>query len=101
MMCVFPQIPHNLLIEDYFSGRRKARYYDLNGEHQFEKKLQRVRHMQQFVTDFRKEYKGKRGGNFCPVKLNNALHKILMEKFGEDRFTGWWIYKDVAEKADI
>lgn len=101
MMHIFPRLPHRILIDDYFSGERNQKYRDSNGEHQFEKRLRLTRIISEFADEFKKDYKRACKGNWCPLKLNSALHKALMDRYGMDTITGYFISWDHRERYDL
>lgn len=101
MMHIFPRLPHRILIDDYFRGERDQKYRDSNGEHQFEKRLRLTRIINEFADEFKKDYKRACKGNWCPLKLNRALHRVLMERYGMDTITGYFISWDSRERYNL
>lgn len=79
---IFPQLPHNLMLQDYMRGKRSPLYIDSEGVHQYEKWLVLVRHVQQCNKIYADNYKGLRRGNYDPNKLNRDCHDSSIKMHG-------------------
>lgn len=81
-MMVLPELPISLLVQDYFRGKRSQQFLDVNGVHQYEKRLDQIRKMQQMAADLKREYFRKNAQGSNSVKfINTHLLAIFGKQF--------------------
>ena len=78
-----PELPNRLLIEDYLKGKRSQKYLDSDNVHQYEKRLDQIRAMQQSAANHLIDYKHKWGVHgtqrleYINIKLLSEFGKVL------------------------
>ena len=88
-MYSYPKIPLDILFLDSLKGKRKQIYLDCEGQHQYYKELNFIKHVQEFVRESAKTAKRK-NPDYCRVKFGAIMHKLCMKNFGHSLYITDW-----------
>ena len=83
-----PELPNRLLIEDYLKGKRSQKYLDSDNVHQYEKRLDQIRAMQQSASNHLIDYNHRYGADgtqrlgYINIRLLSEFGKVLESGYG-------------------